>query len=451
MLPERLGATSHGPVTAGGGEGAAAWAGMPTRDRSFAFDLVTGVIRWRNLLDAVIGSRLKQPIETLDQSVRALLWMGAYQLLLQGGTTDYAAVDTTVELAKRMKSAAKAAGLINAVLRGITRLKPERVPRGSGKLDRKTFAIDFSTQVTLNTDIFPNPGAAPMSHLAVVRSHPPQYVDFLRKLFGDEKAGDLLLRNNLRPTITLRADVDVIDVPALAGLAAHATVKRFLVATEGWTPALDTLVNKGLLSPQDPTAAKPVAALAEALAKGGGSPKRLLDLCAGLGTKAIQMARAFPEAKIVASDTDPKKLARLAERAGKMGLKNILNVPATELGGHIVEQGRFDAVLVDVPCSNTGVMAKRVQSRWRWITLDHEGLHTLQKNLLIQAAAYLNPGGVLVYATCSIDPAENEKLVRGLLKEFPQDMKVVHQENTLPSLTDDPTGTHDGGYYAVLR
>jgi 16S rRNA (cytosine967-C5)-methyltransferase len=108
-------------------------------------------------------------------------------------------------------------------------------------------------------------------------------------------------------------------------------------------------------------------------------------------------------------------------------------------------------VLVDAPCSNTGVMAKRVQSRWRWPKLDHAALRELQLKLLRQAAESLVGGGILVYSTCSIDPAENEKLVAQFLGEGERRFEKVHEEGTLPSLTNDAAGTWDGGYFAVLR
>ena len=237
-MPDRGGTGRTGP--AGG------WETLAPRDRAFAFDLVTGVIRWRNLLDAVIASRLRQPLETLDLPVRALLWLGAYQLLLQGGTADYAAVDTTVTLARQERSTVKASGLVNAVLRGITRLQPRRSAANAalpvqGRLSRRVFALDISTQVQLAENVFPDPVKALTAHLAAVRSHPALFVDHLRKLYGDALACALLLRNNLRPTVTLRCDQGALDVPAGAGLIAHPDVPRFLIAAEGWNDFIEQI------------------------------------------------------------------------------------------------------------------------------------------------------------------------------------------------------------------
>lgn len=417
------------------------FARLSPRDRPFAFDLITGVIRWRKTLDAVIASRLQQPLESLDHAVLALLWLGAYQLLFQSGTSDYAAVDTTVDLARRNRDTHRAGGLVNAVLRNITRLNPKVEPRKPG-LARNSVAIDFDRQLTFSEDIFLRPEANPIGHLAQVRSHPPQYVEHLRNLFGERTAAELLLRNNLRPIITLRADTKEVDVPAAAGLVPHAEAPRFLVAQEGWNAPLEELVTRGTLSPQDPTAAKPIRHLETMIAKNElPAPQKILDLCAGLGTKTLQLARAFPDAAVTAADIDQNKLAKLQSRIEQVKQQNVSLTPPTDM--------TFDLVLIDAPCSNTGVMAKRVQSRWRWPTLDHAALHHLQQKLLTEALHKLAPGGTLLYSTCSIDPAENEKLIAGFLASQPT-LTLLHQQNTLPSLTNAPTQTHDGGYFAVM-
>ena len=424
------------------------WKSLSPRDRAFAFDLVTGVMRWRGTLDTVIAYPLRQPLESLDHAVRVVLWLGAYQLLFQSGTTDYAAVDTTVDLAKKHPSTARAAGLVNAVLRGITRLKPTRGPRTATPA-RNRFSLDFETDVTFSADLFPAVDRLD-AHLAAARSHPAVYVQHLRKLYGDEKAGELLLRNNVRPVVTLRVDAETVDVPASAGLAAHAEAERFLVAAEGWNGIVEDLVQRGVMSPQDPTSALPVRTLAKLAAdKKVPDPATILDLCAGLGTKSIQLARTFPNAQVTATDVDPKKTERLRTRAAQLGISNLVVVPIAEVSA----AKQFDAVLLDVPCSNTGVMAKRVQSRWRWPALMGEGmaaLQQLQTDLLVQGTARTASGGTAVYATCSIDPAENESRVATFEKASERSMDIVEQSTTPPALTNAANATHDGGHYTIM-
>jgi 16S rRNA (cytosine967-C5)-methyltransferase len=419
------------------------WVALSPRDRPFAYDLLTGILRWRGTLETIIASRLKQPFDTLEMGIRVALWLGAYQLLFQG-TADYAAVDTAVTLARRVNP--KAAGLVNAVLRAITRLEPRRVAAGSaaGRLSRHVLALDFETNLRFNTALFPDPVKAPIAHLSAARSHPAPFVAHLLKIHPAQ-AADILLRNNQRPLVTLRADAGQIDVPAAAGLAAHAEAPRFLVATQGWSEALERLVESGQLSPQDPTAAKPVRHLAALIAQGAiAAPKNILDYCAGLGTKTIQLARAFPGAQITATDLDNEKLSRLYARAQQLKLANVKICPLMQI------ENSFDLIVLDVPCSNTGVFAKRVQSRWRWPTLDHAGLAVLQLKLLQQAATVLAPQGMLLYSTCSIDAAENQGRVQGFLSANPA-FHVLAEESALPSLAAPPTAAHDGGYFALLK
>ncbi len=315
--------------------------------------------------------RLRGPLEQLDPAVRAILWLGAYQLLLQGGTADYAAVDTSVELAKRFAATSKAAGLVNAVLRGITRLQPRRKNVLGDVLSRRVFALDFSTQVGFCEDIFPDPATALSAHLAATRSHPVAFVEHLRWLFDDAMAAELLLRNNQRPVIALRAD-GLPAIPAESGLIVHPGAEHFYLAGGGWNDAIARLVETGALSPQDPTAARPVRRVRELVGeKRLPMPLRILDLCAGLGTKSIQLARAFPDARITAADIDSHKLSRLAARATSIGLTNIEVLTLTGHTDQGVAGAPFDLVVVDAPCSNSGVMGKRIQSRWRWPALDH--------------------------------------------------------------------------------
>jgi 16S rRNA (cytosine967-C5)-methyltransferase len=220
---------------------------------------------------------------------------------------------------------------------------------------------------------------------------------------------------------------------------AHAE-RGYFVAAEGWNDAIERLVGSGVLSPQDPTAGKAVRMAAEILP----NAKRVADLCAGMGTKAMQMARAWHHVEVAASDIDMLKLERLSERAAIMGATNVKTFPPKHLAG------TFDVVLADVPCSNTGVMARRVQSRWRWPKLEMDPLLRVQREILERAASLISPGGAVVYSTCSLDPRENQKRVDGFVQRN-AGWKKVKESVTLPSSTDEITQSHDGGYVAILQ
>jgi 16S rRNA (cytosine967-C5)-methyltransferase len=186
------------------------WALLSARDRGVAFDLITGVLRRRLLLDALIASQLSMPIEKLDTSVRAILWIGLYQLLFHASAPSYATVHSTVELAKS-SGHERAAGLVNAVLRAVTRLTPALEIRHG--LSAATFPRDFTYQLQLNKPIFPDPAKDVVAHLATVTSHPPELIKMLIKSYGEADITSLLIRNNQRPVIILRADDPTLAVP----------------------------------------------------------------------------------------------------------------------------------------------------------------------------------------------------------------------------------------------
>jgi 16S rRNA (cytosine967-C5)-methyltransferase len=439
----------------------AAWSALSAQDRAFAFDLVTGVIRYRGLLDAVVEAALNQSPSALDAVVRAILWMGTFQLLLQSNPA-YAAVDSSVTLAKQ-SGAARAAGLINAGLRNVTRMQATVELRHG--LSAATFPLDFTHQIRFKRGIFPDPMRHVLAHIAAITSHPQPLVKMLVAAYGESATIDLLIRNNLRPTPVLRCDEPERQIPAEAKLLPHQT-PGFFVPSAGWNPVIETLVEAGDLSPQDTTSAKPVAALVHAIVHDrmlplAPGPLRVLDMCAGLGTKTIQLAHSlnarkiehFPLTQITACDVDWNKLEKLTKRVRRLGLGNVVAALASTLP-QLATPVPFHIVLADVPCSNTGVMGRRMQSRWRWPSLKHAELHELQLKLIHQAAGVLSSGGLLIYSTCSIDPAENAGVVQRFLTETRNGgaaFSLHQEESTLPSLTNSPESYCDGGYFALLK
>lgn len=408
------------------------WENLPPRDRALAFDLISGVIRWRLTLDTVIASQLRQPLDSLDLEVRTILWIAAYQLLFQR-SADYAAVNTAVEMARQ--KAPRAGGLINAVLRGITRLEPRVGHRSSTLQKAAGIPLSFSEQLLFNRPLLPDPQKNLHEYLAAATSHPRPLIAMLQRHHGPH-AQNILIHNNLRPALIARI---FKTLPSIPGLIQHVD-RNFAVATEGWSPQLADAIATGQLSPQDPTAAKTVDTLLQHLPP---NATRILDLCAGLGTKSIQLAQALPNVTITATDIDTRKLESLRHRAAQLKLTNIQTTTIEEL------KPGFDAVLVDAPCSNSGVMNRRVQSRWRWPTLDISALTTLQRKLLRQANTLASVTGIIAYATCSIDPAENASAIDRFLVE--SKLTLIIQHLTLPAATDDPTCQYDGGYHAILR
>jgi 16S rRNA (cytosine967-C5)-methyltransferase len=422
------------------------WNRLSSRDRALAFDLLHGVIRRRGTLDAIIQSVSNTPLEKMQPAVHAILHLGAYQLLMQDGGADHASIDTSVKLAQRM-GATQAGGFINAILRNIQRL---RVGIQTGtELSSQAFPLDSQRQVRLAKNIFPDPVKDLPRHLALVTSHPEELVQMLLSAWGKEKALAVLIADNARPLITLRTDDPKFMPPAESGLLPHQQTGWF-VAAEGWTTQVEELIRNGVLSPQDPTAGHAVEQLVQMLPADDKSNPKILDLCAGLGTKTVQLAQRLPNARILAFEIIEQKRQLLSQRVTELGLKNVEIVSEEQMKSGEYQR-TFDAVLADVPCSNTGVLARRVQARWRWLQLNRQQLVQTQLQILAQAAQLTRPEGILVYSTCSIDPAENQNLVHTFLEgSAASDWRILNQETILPVAGEDPMQRRDGGYVGVL-
>ena len=409
-----------------------AWLKVAAREGAQGFELITGIIRWRGLLDAVAAAFLKQPPATLDAGVRAALWIGMYPLFFQDSVKTYAAVDEAVELCKT-RGLIRASGLVNAVLRNILRAGPKKSPRGG--LSAARFPRDLESDIVFGRAVLPPP--QPLAgHLAAATSHPVEYVAMLLGQLPFDGVLGILIADNRRPDVVLRSDDPAFVPPADAGLFGLAG-GRYFAAGEGWNERVGVLVRTGALSPQDSTAGIVAEKLAALLAPGA----VVCDLCAGLGTKTIQLARRLPQGRVVATDLDAAKLKKLQTRVVETKVEN---VTVAELGT-LAAQGPFDAVLVDAPCSNTGVLARRVQARWRWPKLDAAAMTRLQLNLLTQAAELCRPGGHVAYATCSIDAAENVGVIKRFMAGAAGPSVIVAEQTTWPG------ATHDGGYHCLLR
>ncbi|HTV48847.1 MAG TPA: transcription antitermination factor NusB [Phycisphaerae bacterium] len=422
------------------------WTALEIRDRGLAFELVHGVIRWRGTLDTIIQSVSNTPLDKMQPVVRAIAYLGTYQLLMLDGAADYATIDTSVKLTQKM-DVVRAGGFINGILRSIQRLRNGAEPRT--ELSAQTFPLDGRRQMRLSKNIFPDPVSDLSRHLAAVTSHPEALISLFLHAWGKQKTIDILITDNARPMITLRSDDPTFIPGDISGLQAHQQKGWFIAAT-GWTDELRESIVKGVLHPQDPTAGRAAQQLIGMLDIKEKHEPSILDLCAGLGTKTLQMARAQPKGRIFAFDISEHKLAQLSRRVVQLGLKNVEILTAEKIKSSEMQRC-FDAVLADVPCSNTGVLARRVQARWRWPKLDRAELARTQQEILRVASGLIRPGGIVVYSTCSIDPEENQKLVEKFLATSGgSSMKIAHQETILPVDSGDAAVRRDGGYICVL-
>ncbi|BCV24747.1 MAG TPA: 16S rRNA (cytosine(967)-C(5))-methyltransferase RsmB [Firmicutes bacterium] len=371
---------------------ALASSGLEARDRALATELVYGTVRTQGTLDWALSRWSSIPLDKLDPPVLAVLRLGAYQLLFTR-VPARAACYTAVEQAKEVGHAGSA-GFVNAVLR---RLARER--------DRLSY---------------PDLNKEPVRHIALKYFHPEWLVARWLERLGVEETIRLCRANNEVPPLTLRTNTVRISRSELVGYFEERgfAVGHFLYAPEALhlkeAGAVERLpgFSEGLFTVQDESS----MLAAHALAPRAG--ERVLDACAGPGGKTTHLAELMGNAgEVTALDVHPHKVELVQAAAARLGLSII----QAEMGDarRLPEayQGRFDRVLVDAPCSGTGVLRRRPDLRWHKSPEEIASLPPLQLAILTGAAAAVAPGGVLVYSTCSIEPEENLAVVRAFLAQ----------------------------------
>jgi 16S rRNA (cytosine967-C5)-methyltransferase len=366
--------------------------GLSQADHALAQEIVLGVLRWLRSLDYFIERYSERSVRRIDLSVLISLRMGIYQLRHLSRVPHSAAVNESVNLVKRA-GAASAAGLVNAVLRKAARLTGER------------------------------PGADladPVERASIELSHPPWMLERWRGWLGDDETRALALANNAPAALAFRVNTLQYSTAEVIAELAHAgiTVREsdlsagaFVVAS-GPSPVIAQAARRGLIYIQD-QASQLVSLLLDPQ-----RGHRVLDLCAAPGSKSSHIASlTFGQAWIVACDLHPHRLAILNSACRKLGIVSIDTVAldATRPLPFIESAQKFERVLVDAPCSGTGTLRANPEIKWRLSLADIAGLSKLQLNLLQNAATAAAPGGRLVYSTCSMEPEENEEVVRQFL------------------------------------
>lgn len=389
------------------------------RDFALAEQIRVGVIKNLLWLQALVEHHSGRERKKIDPLVQKIVAIGLYQLRFLTRIPARAAVDEAVEQAKRFGHA-KAAGFVNAVLRKATREPdPEDVPE------------------------------------PLRLSHPSIVFQRLLKLFdGDEEAAlALCRRHNQEPPLIVRLSPgrsidDLKADPPAAGLEVRPHSVPAMAVVEGATRAvLAAWASRGVAQAQDPTSAAVVPACE---AEPG---QTVLDRCAGVGTKTLQLAEAVgPEGKVFAIDPNAERCGVLRRTLADRGIGTVGVIEAAWLqDAASALPKQFDRVLVDAPCGNSGVLIRRAEARYAQSAGALRSLSDLQKKILADTAPLVRrAGGLLVYSTCSIWPEENGRIVDWFLANT-DGFDVVRQTATLPTTDDDPTTHHDGGYVAVLR
>lgn len=393
--------------------------GLPARDQAFARHLVFGVLRWLSALDWLLGALLERPLRARDAEIAWLLRIGLYQLW-RDDTPAHAAVHATVAAVKQ-SGKPWAGKLANAVLRSFQRQR-------DGLLDRL---------------------AQEPERLA----HPDWLLEQLRRDWPDdwESIADA---NNLAPPLWLRINRRKTNRDAYAALLAERGFEAH------WSDAAPEAVRiepavavesvpgftEGLASVQDVAAQRAVAFLEAA------AGHRVLDACAAPGGKTCHILETTPEVELTAIDRDPQRLVLVRENLDRLGLDCRLLAADAGEPGRWAEGRRFDRILLDAPCTATGVIRRHPEIKWLRTADQLASAVALQQRLLEALWPLLDSGGMLVYATCSVLNRENSQQIESFLSR--------HPEATLEPCADATTGERqflpgetagDGFYYARLR
>ncbi len=357
-------------------------------ERAWIRNLAYGTVRLRGRIDHLLSRFAGRPPAQLDPPVRIALRMGAFQILEMGGVPDYAAVSEAVDQVKGTRSRA-AAGLVNAVLRKVAASPRDR-------------------------SLFPSSGSDLEGHLTGWGSHPAWLVRRWIEAHGAEGASALVEANNREPDIYIRPvgmeKGEAVRVLAASGFCAPdcadgGDAGRWIRLLPRTDPAGALDLVPGVI--QDPAA----SLVADYAAPDPGVV--VADLCAAPGGKALALSERA--GGVLASDLSPRRLRRVAQGAARLGAR----VWPVAADARLPPLREAAAVLVDAPCSGTGTFRRHPDGRWRVAPADIADLAAAQRAILDGAASVVPRGGLLVYATCSLEPEENWCQVESFIARHP--------------------------------
>ena len=362
---------------------------LDRRDAALATRLCYGVVQNRGLLDFYLKQLLAGSLKNLHPAVRDILHLGLYQLYFLDKVPESAAVNESVELAKKYCRRQNLSGLVNGVLRNAVRTK--------GQLkEPKSWEDKYS--------------------------HPGDLINLLKGYVGKERMEKMLLANNDIPLMTIQVNTLKTNTPALKALLeetgmtvqAHPWMENCLVLSG--TGSIEQLpaFQSGLFYVQDP--ASKLSVLCAQLPK---EKIRVLDCCAAPGGKSFAAAIATEgKAELISCDVHNHKAQLIESGAKRLGISlTALQQDATVFRPEW--EGKMDAVLADVPCSGYGIIRKKPDIRYKDIQKMKE-LPALQRQILEVNARYVKPGGLLMYSTCTLVREENEGMVETFLRDHPQ-------------------------------
>lgn len=425
---------------------------LPQTDRpAQATDIVFGVIRNQTAIDLIITQCGSIEEARVKPSIWNLLRIGVYELVYAPKTAEYAIINEAVELAAK-KGTKKTAGFVNAILRAVQKNIHSRQACITKEAPRKTLPQTPESGCVFLSNLLPDPKRTPADYLSKAFSIPNWLVTEWVDVYGYEKTEQICFACNRHPSVILQ--------PNTLRISAEQLHQR--LTEQGIDCQIDTVnttcrlkqsgpIHKipefldGLFLIQDSTAANAMKLLD---AQPGWT---IVDLCAAPGGKSIALAMLMQDTgRILASDSNQKRLQKVKQNTDRMQISAIEVVSPTEIDQKIQNLPTLNAIVLDVPCSNTGVLARRVEARRRLRKNELPALLKTQAQLLEKAATFCQQQTAIVYSTCSIQPQENQQQIQQFLSQHPQ-FTLKTEKLTLPILKTDTLFDHDGGYVAVLQ
>ncbi|MCH2160441.1 MAG: hypothetical protein MK085_01065 [Phycisphaerales bacterium] len=412
--------------------------GLEMREAAFARALDQAIIRRWLTLETVVSSQVDRPWARLDDEVAAALLIGSAQLLLLDQVPPHAAINETVTRV-RERTHSGAAGLVNAVLRKIARLQVGELPAsdpaaGDFHARRDLIPLADGRAIVLGKEIF---AEDPVIRLVQQTSHGEDLVVHWISAHGLAKTRTLCHHDLLLPPVLLTAE----DPSSIADGPVEPHDRSGFHVWKGKPGELGAFMqaNPGARV-QDPASAEPVAATA------GIEAGLIVDYCAGRGTKTRQLAEMHPGARIIASDIDARRAEDLAR-----AFEGHPGVDVVQHGDFREAIGRTDLLVLDVPCTNTGVLPRRPEAKYRFGPRSLDSLARLQRKIFREAEPLLAPEGMILFSTCSLEPLENRRQVEQAARRF--GMRIRSQAQRFPEGLpgDPPNRIHDGSFFAILE
>ncbi len=425
---------------------------LPKTDRpAQATDIVFGVLRNRTAIDCIIKKCGSVEPDHVKPAIWNLLRIGTYELVYAPKTAEYAILNEAADLA-RQKGSSKTVGFINGVLRAIQKkivLRESPLPETN---KQKIIPQNPQTGCLFAIDLLPGPDKEPVNYYSTAFSLPTPLISQWLKDYGEDKTTDLCFASNRHPSVILQPNTLCTTAEKLADLLGGQGIECEINAEKTMLCAKHTgSVTKiqafldGFFTIQDPTAAEAMQLL---------KPRpgwTIFDLCAAPGGKSIALAMLMQDkGTILASDNDKTRLQKVCQNVKRMRLNAIEVVEPKNIEQKIRKLKHLDAIILDVPCSNTGVLARRVEARWHLRKNNLNSLLKIQTQLLRRAAALCQRTTALVYSTCSILPEENQQQIQQFLSQHTP-FRLITEKLTLPALKTQNLFDHDGGYVAILQ